>query len=87
MRAILICGMVCPELEFATRDHTMDFLIAWIKVMYFPMLPYTLGVCAVMGLGVSLCNQSFQPLLYSLLVALVANVIVVIVYLKTVKFS
>ena len=59
----------------------MDFLFAGVWVLYLPMLPYTLAFFAVVGTAVSLYKHNGKPLLYSLLMSLPANIVVVLVYL------
>ena len=59
----------------------MDYLIAAVRVMYFPMLWRTLLVLGILGLVVTLWTHQFRFLLYALLLGLPLTVIVVVVYM------
>lgn len=60
----------------------MTILIAWIQALYLPMLPYTLLVLGTIGLGTSLYTHELRFILYSLLLGLPLNMVVIVVYLK-----
>ncbi|OHA03878.1 MAG: hypothetical protein A3I44_02895 [Candidatus Sungbacteria bacterium RIFCSPLOWO2_02_FULL_51_17] len=59
----------------------MDFLIALVRVMYLPMLFWTLLMLGVLGLGVSLYTHRMSYVLLALLLAFPLNLVVIVVYL------
>lgn len=60
----------------------MDFLIASVKVMYFPMLRRTLTVLGIIGLGVGLYTHQIYYIPCALILGALVNVIVVIIYVR-----
>lgn len=59
----------------------MDFIIAAVQVMYFPMLWRTLLVLGILGLGVALWTRQVKFLVYTLLLGLPLNMVVVVIYM------
>ena len=59
----------------------MDILIAGVRVMYLPMLWYTLTVLGVLGLGIALYTHKVRFIPYVLLSGFPLNVAVVIIYM------
>ena len=59
----------------------MDILIAGVRVMYLPMLWYTLMVLGILSLGVALYTHKIRFIIYALLLGFPLNAAIVVIYM------